>query len=97
MDFGEFLDTPQQNKEIDKARLEIRNMLFHCFFPIISMIFLIIYCDALDLTEKQGSGWIMFAFVMIFILWAFVVLHTDKNRKYHLNHYPTEKNPQLSE
>lgn len=90
--FAEFLDTPQENMEIDKARKEIREMLQYCFFPIIAMIFLIIYVGGMDLSKKEGSGFIMFAFIIIFIVWAFVIVHTNKKNIPHLNQHPKETN-----
>jgi len=97
--FAEFLDTPQEDETIDKARLEILNLLKYCFFPIISLIFLMVYAGALDTvkdttkwSEKQGSGWVMVAFIFIFIVWVFVIVHTNKKRIPHSNPHPKDMN-----
>jgi hypothetical protein len=79
--FADFLDSELEDKELDNARKQIREMLQYCFFPIIAFIFLIIYCEGLKITEQEGTGFILFGFVAVFLIWAFIVNYYVKKRE----------------
>lgn len=91
------MNTPSDNPKIDNAKKEIRNMITPLIFIITSLLLMIIIVELEGITEKNGSGFIFFALVLIFIVWVSVILHTRNHHKRHSHHYLKESSPQQHE
>lgn len=85
-DINHFFNTENDNPKIEKARKEILNLFVILPFPVISYLFINVYCSAFDLTQKNGSGLIFTGFIIIYLVWAFVVVRTNKGHKPHSHH-----------
>lgn len=70
-----------KNPKIEKAKKEIKMFIVVTPFPIITLAFLSSYFTLLEKNMELGTGFVMFAFVMVYLVWVFVILHIDKKKK----------------
>lgn len=85
------------NKNIENAKKEIREMIFPILFAITSFIIFYIIMEIEQITEKNGSGYAFFGYIIIYLIWAFVIVHIRNQNKPHSRHTLRENYPQQHE
>jgi hypothetical protein len=90
--YWEDLHIKSNNEEINKAKKQIiKNVYVICFILGI-MLISYISVQTQNIADKEGSGFIFFGMVIIFIFWVFVTSYTRKKNKHHSHPYLKEKN-----
>ncbi len=89
-DYWDWLNTPDDNPKIQKAKQEIIDVTYPLVFGIGALLISWWFVKIEGIEDKQGSGFIMFFMVVIYLVWVFVILHTRKNRKRHSHQVQAE-------
>lgn len=80
----------EENPKIENAKKEIRMLITITPFPVFALLIMSAYFNILEKNLESGTGYTMFLFIMIYLVWVSVILHTNKKKKIHHTVYPKE-------
>lgn len=86
-DFWLFLNTENDNIKIEKSRQEIKDLIPVYCFAISIFIVLIVSGEYYKKMGEELSAFSFFIAVIIFLIWAFAILHTKNSHKRHSHQF----------
>lgn len=90
-------DYSNDDYKIIKAKKEIIEIIIVLCFGMGSFLIMYIFVVGQHLENVSGTGLIWVGFILIFIVWAFVILHINKVSKCQTPHVPTKNYQQQHE
>jgi len=83
-EYWKFLNIDHKDKKINNACSEIKEIMVISPLAFFIVTFIAIYGRIINLTFVDGSGLIFVFGTFIYIIWAFAILHTNKNHKHQI-------------
>lgn len=80
------------NPKYEKIRKEILILMKITPFPTITLAVIGSYFSILKKGSEEGSGFVLFIYVIVYLLWVFAIVHINSSQKSHYNHGLKEKN-----
>lgn len=74
---------PNDNDKVRNAKIQILRNITVTGFIIIIFVFDSIYFRVIKVDNQEGTGFIFFGEVLVFLAWLSIILHKDKKNKRH--------------